>query len=71
MYAFKRSVSRFWEFEALDVMFIQPRRAYIEDWLDDDLVQGYIDKDKNAYNMDCNLKYSHRDFCYRKTRQPR
>ncbi|KAN0076276.1 hypothetical protein V8E54_006418 [Elaphomyces granulatus] len=43
----QRSVSRFWEFEALDVIFIQPTRAYIEDWLDDDLVKGYIDKHKN------------------------
>jgi len=46
-YAFKRSVSRFWEFEALDVIFIQPTKAYIEDCLDDDLVKGYIDKHKN------------------------
>ena len=46
-YAFKRSVSRFWEFEALDVMFIQPTRAYIEDWLDDDQVKEYVDKHKN------------------------
>jgi len=45
--AFKRSVSRFLEFEALDVMFIQPTRAYIKDCLDDDLVKGHINRNKN------------------------
>lgn len=46
-YAFQHSVSRFWEFEALDVMFIQPTRAYIEYCLDEDLVKRYVDKHKN------------------------
>jgi len=44
---FKKSVSNFWHFEALDTLFIQPTATYIEDSLKGKLVQGYIEKKRN------------------------
>ncbi|KAH8692295.1 hypothetical protein BGW36DRAFT_464809 [Talaromyces proteolyticus] len=46
-YAFQRSVARYWEFDALDISFIQPTRAYIEDCLGEDAVKMYIDRHRH------------------------
>lgn len=40
--AFQKSVSNFWEFEALDTVIIQPTSPYIEDSLENDYVQEDI-----------------------------
>lgn len=40
--AFKQTVKRYWEFECLDTLVIQPTRAYIEDSVEDEEVSQYL-----------------------------
>jgi len=46
---FQKSVSNFWQFEALDSWIIQPTDAYIESCRKDKLVNAYIEK-KTRFN---------------------
>jgi hypothetical protein len=44
--AFKKSVSNYWEFERLDTAIVQLRRSYIDDSLEDEDVQKFLDSKK-------------------------
>ncbi|KAH6714002.1 hypothetical protein BKA61DRAFT_607020 [Leptodontidium sp. MPI-SDFR-AT-0119] len=44
--AFKESVTNYWEFDRLDTAIVQPRRAYIDDSLEAEDVQRFLDSKK-------------------------